>query len=293
MDIYSAEHHIKKLHEYIEEVYKSPTGTRGLYQKSRVRYRGIANSCISVVNMISEILQEELLQSDTTEFSGYDTSTLLKIVSDVESKLEDVKRFAGVKATPSAPSVIPTNSRKHVMRDYAKAFDELLLSTKLQRYPEIQKCVRCIDDWFDTRFFEYKSEDFRYNIRRIPSWVQSFVIVIGKAIQNETYDEFYQELSTWLKCVKFEGSAHAVPYSIYAVDKTLHPSDITLTSVILWDVLMDCGLNQLCKEDPLYLSRSQLYDLCSKLNPDELDSYRNYDSDPSVLLTCKLVEVSA
>ena len=89
-----------------------------------------------------------------------------------------------------------------------------------------------------------------------------------------------------------DSANYPLPYDIYDVSN--NPKDIVnLTSVVLWDILLDYGYIALCNRVPerLYLREDIVYEFSGEINPGILDMYSNYKSYPEILQICKLCEV--
>ena len=289
MDIYGAEAHLKKFYTFIKDLQdsKSQSDSR-MYQKSRDRLRNIATMCNDVVCIISDMLQEELLDTDLVEFSNCSNDEILDVVNSLESELHRLRQFAG------------QDGETHVMQT-SSVLSNYLESTKcvvdtLGSSGKASVCANILYTWVYIRFFSsIKTHgSFKYNAKRIPRWLMLFVVAYGKHVVDGTDTEFCIKFDTWISSIQNSdaGNKYAVPYEIYQLDRSLSGLDLTLTAVVLWDILMDSGLSQLCDIGEYGVRDDAVYELCSSMNPSELDNYGDYKSNPSVLNVCKLSEVS-
>lgn len=301
MDIYIAKEHMDKLLSYVQNL--ADTKPR-MYQKSKDRLRDIAQTCQKVVEMVSEILQEEMLDDcfEDNSDSDFKNTEILNMVKCMQSELNNLKQF--VQYTPThvdldtakrdieimkSSNSLSTLDRKSIMSEYKVTLKNL--SESYVEFPQISDLCKLLYTWFDCRFYKSMkvSSNFRYNIRRIPTWICDIVSVYGKSIDNECEKDFIHSFYDWLDNICETGSKFAVPYEIYEFDVD-SKKNISMTSVVIWDILLELGLSKLCKFDnsEVYLSEDILYNLCMKHSPNNLDKYRNYKVDRSILSECKL-----
>ena len=306
MDIYIAKEHMDKLLLYVKNI--SDTKPR-MYQKSKDRLRDIAETCQTVVEIISEILQEELLDDQFDDDTDINHNTdVLNMVKSMQHELSSLSQFiqynpsysitndaskgVGNTTDKSINFVQPCKckiDRKSVMLEYKSVLKSM--SDQYIEFPQIADLCKLLYNWFDCRFYKSikTSKDFRYNIRRIPIWICDIVAVYGNYINKSQESEFLHNFNQWLYDISDNGSRFAIPYEIYQFDISTH-KNISMTSVIIWDILLDLSMNKLCNlENPeVCLSDDMLYNLCMKHSPHNLDSYKHYKVDPSILTTCKL-----
>lgn len=286
MDIYSAETHVKKLLAYVEDLTDSKSK---VYSKSKNRLKDIADTCSKVVELISSIIQEEALKDDDTEFGS--DSDIVDVLDNMQSQISQVRQFTGVdkgtvKSPESAPSAISSVTRKKAMKNYIDAIYKV--ATSSISYVPASNCAKLLWMWFDARFVKViPNTTFRYNMKRFPNWIRNFVIAYGKSIRDGTNTMFEASIQEWVNSLPDSeaGSKYAVPYEIYALDKVIDPKDLTLDAVVMWDVLIDAGLESICtrNKDDLYLNEDCIYNLCSDINPEVLDDYADYKSHPEIL----------
>lgn len=287
MDIYGAGTNIKKLLAYVEDLADSKPK---MYAKSKDRLKEIATTCNKVVEVISEILEDEVLQDDSVEFGQ--TSDLDNVLNDMQYQIDRLKKFT--QSTPevieskpkiSESSTISANVRKKAMKNYSTQL--AAMSNKETAYPFADRCAKLLWTWFDVRFLKtVYGTGFRYNMRRFPEWIQTIVILYGQAIHNNSVSMFENEFQDWLNTIISTDAKdkYAVPYAVYQFCKTPETDIITLDAIILWDILLDNGLRELCTNDKsdLYLNEYGVYDLCSEINPIVLDDYCNYETHPDI-----------
>lgn len=291
MDIYGAGTNIKKLLAYVEDLAdKKPR----MYEKSKDRLKEIATTCNQVIVVISDILEDEVLQDDSIEFGQ--RSDIDAMLNDMQYQIDRIKKFTQGVNTEVATSEslnnkpkeivnISANVRKKALKNYSLHLSEI--SDLRTSYPFADRCGKLLWTWFDVRFLKtVYGTAFRYNMRRFSEWIQAIVILYGKSIQRNEVAVFENEFQNWLHTLITTDAKdkYAVPFEVYRFCKSPDPSDITLDAVVLWDILLDNGLRELCTDDKddLYLNEYGVYDMCNELNPAVLDRYCNYEKHPEI-----------
>lgn len=104
MDIYSAENHASKLLMYVEDfAFRKPR----VYEKTNVRLRKLSQVCGRIMEVISQIVEDEVLESTDVpgrEFGESESSSpeILDAIEDLQNRLENLKSFASGPATHSS-----------------------------------------------------------------------------------------------------------------------------------------------------------------------------------------------
>lgn len=279
LDIYSAENAIKKLLTYVEDL--ADTKPR-MYGKSKDRLKDIASTCNKVVEAISDILEEEALKDDSVEFGQ--TSSIVDMVGNMRNRLDRVQEFtdgaAAVKPVTDSDS-LSSSTKRAALRTYRTCLFNL--SNHHSDYQFADRCAKLIWTWFDVRFLKtvYNTQ-FRYSIKRFSDWIEAIVILYGQAIHDNCVGEFEANFQNWISSIINTDAKdkYAIPYNVYAFCKDPDPSVITLDAVVLWDILLDNGLRDLCTpaKDDLYLNEYAVYDICDTYNPSMLDNYCDYST---------------
>jgi elongation factor Tu len=72
---------------------------------------------------------------------------------------------------------------------------------------------------------------------------------------------------------------------VYVLSKQMNKEYANLTAVVLWDILLENGLDELCSIEPrdVYPRATEIWERVDKANADVLDLYINYKDDPSIL----------
>ena len=284
MDIYSAEIQVKKLLNYVKGLSDSKSR---MYQKSKDRLKELANTCNEVVKVISELIQDEALvnnDSDSSdEFGSSDNADYLSVLTSMESQLADLKRFLSP-SSHSESNEETSDEKKQAMYTYKKSLTQL--STSSMCVKEAEDCGQLLYRWFSSRYLN-SPDTFHYRIKQIPSWIKDIVILYGYHLEQNSIGSFKVNFQKWLESIS-EDNNYAVPYEIYKFDKHPDPKMMTLTSVVLWDILLDNGLRDCCKNSEMYLSDDCVYSMVGSLRSEVMDPYTNYAYDDSILKKCNL-----
>ena len=77
---------------------------------------------------------------------------------------------------------------------------------------------------------------------------------------------------------------------VYKMDKDSDPSKMTLTAAVLWDVLLDSGLRELCRdpESGLYPTEDCVFTYIGEYNSSVMNPYQHYSYDHSLFTKCNL-----
>lgn len=293
MDIYSAETQVKRLLKFVEDI---KTAKPRMFDKSKNRLRDLAATCADVVHTISIILQEESINADCPEF-GQNNITIADSIANMQSDVNKLAAMAGTSTSMVSGlemvaiqnSLLGTTTRKNVMAQYAVVL-KTLAKTNIA-YPIISDCAKLLWRWFDARFLTMNTPDFHYNIRRVGTWIADIVILFGYAEATNSANAFIEMFNKWCDDLATSDTQYAIPYEIYQFNRECDGKKLTLMSVVMWDVLLDCGLSTICASNSdVYLNEDYIYKLCDKYNPDVLDYYVNYKDDPKILSRCGLVK---
>lgn len=283
MDIYTAEIQVNKLLNYVKGLSDSKPR---MYQKSKDRLKELANTCNEVVLVIAEILQDEALISDQQdEFGGSESSDFNSMLNSMEDQILELRQF--LNAPKPDVSKETSNNKKRAINTYRYCLSSLSSANILVE--EAEDCSKLLWNWFETRFLTY-SETFKYNMKRIPRWIRDIVIMYGYHLECGTLAEYNRQFKDWIDSIAVGNNNYAVPYEIYQFDTDPTADYATLSSVVIWDILLDYGLRDICIESSsgLYPSEDCVYNLVGSLNSSVMDPYSNYAYDHSILEKCNL-----
>lgn len=282
MDIYSAEIQVNKLLNYVKNL--SDTKPH-MYQKSKDRLKELANTCKQVIIVISEVLQDEVLQDDQEdEFASSNSSDFNLMLDSMESQLSEMRQFLCLSQKSVTPKTSSVSAKKHAIFAYKQCLS--MLSQKKMIIHEAEDCSNLLWSWFQVRFLS-GDKNFKYNMKRFPNWVRDIVILYGYHFENDSIAEFTSNFYDWLSSIPAGTNNYAVPYDVYCFDKSPDPKLMNLSAAVLWDILLDNGLRDLCaNSSDMYPSEDCVYSLVGAFNSAVMDPYQNYLYDASILDVC-------
>lgn len=261
MDIFGAQSHMKKLLAYVEKISKSDAH---VYAKSRTRLKDLYDTCNHIEDLISSMLEDDMFEQSENEFAGLDV-----IENNSYSELDN-------------------KDKKLAFKLYCEILEQTSLSDL--NIDKALDCSKLIWYWFNHRFILSKDTcpGFLYNMNNFPAWIQSIVLCYGKSIEELKDVEFTNDVRCWCDDLVTKGNNnYPLPVNVNIM---LQSDCSNLTSVVLWDILMNNGYDSLCNKHPkeVYLSEDSIYNYCGKQDPSVLDDYVQYDHDPSILDRCNL-----
>lgn len=266
MDIYSAQKQIDKILIYLKSL-QAEKQTSTMYSSTRNRLNRISNSCIEASSIVADILADACSRQSNSNAHG--NSEPIRLDSDVE------------------PLRLKRKDRSYILHKY----DKVIQGLSYESSSVVSNCINILKKWFNLRFIKC-TKNFYYNISKLPMWIRNIVISYGQSIYEGSDEKLIADFDNWFVDVSNGANQYAVPYCVYRLEDGLSESDVSLTTAVLWDILYDCGLNQLSTNDinvpRLRLDSSTVYNVCDKVNPAVLDEYRHYSCDSSILSYCKL-----
>ncbi len=283
MDIYSAEIQVNKLLNYVKNLSNSKSR---MYQKSKDRLKELASMCNQVVAVIAEILQDEALVNDQQdEFGGSDIRDFDSMLISMENQLSELRQFLNVPKTTS-PTSSESTVKHHVFYMYVQCLQSLVQSSFIIQ--EAEDCSKLLWAWFSARFCN-RSSDFKYNMKRFPGWIRDIVILYAYHFENNSLNLFVDNFYQWIASISTGTNNYVVPFEIYDFNRSPKPEMVTLSAVVLWDVLLDCGLRSLCDDSSseFFPTEDCVYSLVGMINSKIMDPYQNYLYDNSILTKCK------
>lgn len=318
MDIYSAKIHLDKVHKFLEQ--RADKDIK-LYSNSEKRLRDLAAVCKEIMQLISEIIQDDVISNDEPEQPKYIEDLLNSLSQDLQNLkpfidyncksgagniLQEVQFSEHIKepipgsidATSTSKSTdtntdLSGDDRKYIFRTYRKVLQSL--SPDFMSI-EVQQCIEMLQKWFDIRFIKYgHAKNFKYNIRKFPDWVMHFVLVFGKYLVSHKMSEFIESFNKWCNDVTSGNSPYVFPYEIFKLEFNISQDDISLCSAVLWDILINCGLKGLCTDAKLKcakLSEYAITDIIDNLDDSILDDYIPNSFDSKLLQSCNIHIIS-
>lgn len=284
MNIQSAEKQITKLLEYVKTIYNE---NPNMYNKSKQRLANIAQTCNEVVSLISEILESEILfKSETHEFSDSLDSTVTGSILSMESSLSQLKQFLmyhGIDSTASSTndenleSIVVKNHNSQTVNIVDRYISILSKDTDALD-TSIRDLIDLLLLWLNARFKCY-SHCFNYTNLELANWIRDIVIIYAYYIETSNTSSLLQTFHTWCDSLKPE-CTYGVPYIVYSLKRErAYTKYLTFSSLIIWDALLDFGLDELCTIliDDGYLSEDSIYQLCEFYKPELIANYEQRD----------------
>ena len=302
MDIRGAEKQITQLLTYLQEVSQQ---SNTMYSKSKRRLQTIATTCNQIVKIISNMLEDEFLEHD---LGGMDDSSdvILQSIQSMQQSVDQLHQFIGstIQTEASSPKnlkyeeCLPSTRKILTPRECADAVKKYGEVSKLARAKYAGQNLRIINLldalslWIAMRFTQ-KHEFFRYNVYMIPKWVYGIVITYSSYVEAGKEDDFLYQFYRWCDSLTSSSATYAVPYEVNQLihDENGYASTLTLTSLALWDILVDLGWKECCTitPDDIYPAEDGIYQLAAKYAPELLELYCDYKQDDAILYTCKLI----
>lgn len=298
MDIYSAESHVERVSQYLENVLqKRPK----LYTKTRTRMRNLSVELNKCLGLISEILEEDSLlfeeefDSDRSELA----STVEAVAQSYKSSTEKMRELTTFVSSDSKQidetSKLTTAKRKHIIYKYGQVIQSV--ASSLTAYPVVADCVRLLWKWFDNRFFVSPKlcPQFHYNIRKLPIWIRDIVICYGDSIEHNNRETFVSDFVKWcdslLSPTDVTNSKFTLPFFVYDTSRNLDASNVSMAALCIWDMLWDAGFAKLCDGslEGVTLSEYMIQDVFSKLDEERTSRYTYWNEDEKVLRQYRLL----
>lgn len=230
----------------------------GMYSKTKLIYRDLAQQLLECVDMISNILEEEMLvpdESPTDEFDelSYQVEEYPHEISERTYKFRHINDFSG-NAVPTQVKPSSTNPKKptpNQKRDTMRHYHEIITKSADVPfgYAEIDECMSYIRRWFSARFAN--NSDFKYSIDQIPRWISGICLWYGNSMHNGTLSKFRYGFNQWINQVTNDPNSlpWAVPSQVNNIMKSVNVNDFTIESVLIYDVLLEQHLHYLMADE--------------------------------------------
>lgn len=252
-----------RLSTFISSIKNSDTK---LYQSSLDRLKQLNKVLLETVSDISNILYDES--------ECEDCDCILPSDSEIE-KPEEVK--CDSRETLQAevlPKSLTKQDRKSAIQNYCDVINNLG-ELPYQGYMNLRDLLK---RWFTVRFRQH-DDQFKYNIKNLPTWMMYFVAVYGQSLEAGTCTQLTSEISRWIDEVELNGGKYALPYQIFSSIHKDGKEVCTTCGNLLWNMLFECGMNRFDNLQPpeLYPNSDTFYYWSSDVNLSALDDYVPYD----------------
>lgn len=258
-EIYPAEGWADKILKYLQKVALEKPN---MYAKTKRRYEALAYSLLDSASLIASILEEDsLVPSSNDEFDELSSTDdrIHKKLAEVNQRFRKTEEFSTSKFSTSdldkhSESDGSDESSDYSYYDICKYYDVVLKGASVLNfgYSEVNECAKLLYLWFHTRFMpEIQDPDFTCQLRYLPIWITSFIIVYGKYFQQGKIAKFKEIVDRWCEKVQQgKGGIYAIPFQVYKIEKDFkdgvcQPSDYTIEAVIINDLLANGCLYRL------------------------------------------------
>lgn len=254
VDKYVESVQVEKLVHRLKNVLKSASENNpSMYNKTKLKYRELASELLDCVGFIADMLEEDLLDNSAEyvidEFQElsvpHQDAEEQKAVSDeiqMKAKKIEAKMTAITQETPVTHKD-PRN--KHTISMFGKILSELPDSE--YETDEAKECATYISRWWQVRFNpDNKNPNFRYNMTKLPEWIDSIIIAFGKYKHDKKISRFRKQFDSWLLSVETDlDNIYSTPFFIHELYNSTDPDNFTDEAVDIASELYGGGLNRL------------------------------------------------
>ena len=314
MDFNGVKNHVQKALEYVQS--RVDSGSK-VYGKSRQCLEDIIELCRQLIGAVSGLVQVEVQEAEPQKPSqDADLQTQIDFLSEglkcLSVEVKYLKNFVcQPEVTEPKPKQQPVSKTEKVTTakftpDESKQIVGTYAST-LKRLantdcnvPVANECASILWRWHEARILknnEY-AKRFIFNPSRIKELIYSLVIAFGYHVENGTTENFFGDFDEWVNGLRTNPNSNSWPaprevttmVKNYKENKTIDRAYANLTAVVIWDVLLDNGLDSLCRTEPrdVYLRENEIHERVERADIDVLDPYVNYTVDPTILDRLKL-----
>lgn len=224
-----------------------------MYNKTKLKYRELASDLLDCVGMIANMLEEDLLDNSAEyvvdEFQELSVPHQLaeensKTDSQIQQKVQNIStKLSNISQETNITHKDPRN--KHTISKFGNILIEL--PNGVFESDEGRECAQYISKWWMSRFNpDTKNPNFRYDMTKIPEWIDSIIITYGKYHHDNNLHEFRKQFDSWIESVKTEVSnIYSTPFFVHQLYNSNDSYNFTDEAVELASELYAAGLNQL------------------------------------------------
>ena len=235
-----------------------------------------AQKLLRYIEEVSATRPYSQTQSDLAEIHST-CNTIQRYITDTLIKCGSLQL---IRPTDSAEKSTKSDRRTEVAK-----FGNILQDLAEMDLPFVEacRCARLLSTWYHHRFLNDRQAEssFRYNINHVKNWVQLIVLAYGHSIAHNEESSFIESFNTWCKSLDDPSTSnYPLPYSIYQFQKNLTEDKMTGVSLVLWDVLMDYGLQSMSASNysHIYFTSNDLLDQCQEVCPRIAHWHTHYQS---------------
>lgn len=180
---------------------------------------------------------------------------------------------------------------KRIVSEFASTLESL--ANKNHGNYHVNECFAMIWKWYQLRILKAKSytkfdRHFCYKVSDMRTWIYAIVIYYGWCIENDQvstfnakFDSFFDKLGKDEKITCYS----PLPYEAYQIARGNAPEYANLTSIYLWENMIDSGLRVLTdtKRYPkASICTSTVMSLVDKWKPGIINDYDDYLLHPLI-----------
>ena len=270
MDKYVESTQVEKLVHRLKDVLTTAAENNpNMYNKTKLKYREMASDLLDCVGLIADMLEEDLLDNSAeyvvdefeelsvphqeAEKQKQETTNIKRKIKSIQEKVENIEE--------ETPVTHKDPRNKHTISKFGKIITELPNSTFHSE--EAHECATYLQSWWKTRFNpDNKNPNFRYNMTKIPEWIDSIVIAYGKYMHDDNLIKFRKQFESWIISVETDvNNIYSTPFFIHEIYCSRDPDNFTDEAVEIAAELYAAGLNKLKSsnsEDSLRVTTSAL-----------------------------------
>lgn len=254
MDKYVESVQVEKLVNRLKTVLKSASENNpSMYNKTKLKYRELASDLLDCVGVIADMLEEDLLDNSAEyvidEFQELSVpnpdAEEQKAVDDaIQQKAKSIQQKITT-ITQETPITHKDPRNKHTISKFGKILAELPNSE--YQTEEAKECATYISRWWQIRFNpDVKNPNFRYNMTKLPEWIDSIIIAFGKYVHDKKLPKFRKQFDNWLSSVEIDVSnIYSTPFFVHEIYDSDNPNNFTDEAVDIASELYAGGLSQL------------------------------------------------
>ena len=251
--------------------------------------------------MVSEICERKWVQKRTLDNFATIESVCQNILNNInrvrmsQNDAEPISEtLSSTKCTNSDTTAIYNNDysvTKRIVSEFAATLESL--ANKDHGNYHVNDCFAMIWKWYQLRILKAKSytkfdRHFCYKVSDMRTWIYAIVIYYGWCIENDQvstfnakFDSFFDKLGKDEKITCYS----PLPYEVYQIARGNAPEYANLTSIYLWENMIDSGLRVLTdtKRYPkASICTSTVMSLVDKWKPGIINDYDDYLLHPLI-----------
>lgn len=282
-------------------VTEEATSTTRRYSKTNDKLLKVKECCEQIAQTLDVILQSAQLEdtgvdefnSASHEFCQNNANELQQRIDAMKALADTTEEVKDISENVDTSRTLPVLSHKQkslVNQNYKTVLSDLDVIP--EEYQAIRRCGSMISDWFYGRIIKKHPgvPNITYDVRKYKNIIHSFVILYGHYMETGYQEDFENRLVEWLKTVDSNPVKNRwiAPYEIFKLHTNLdnlNAKYANVTSVVIWDILVDTILKPLLELDDngCYITEGDMWKIMSNCNIGVLDTYKNHNDDINIL----------